>query len=74
MSQLPPLKPKKVMQALRKAGFYQDHVRASHYYFKHPDKGGLVVVPYHTSELKRGTLRNIVAQAGMTVDEFLSYL
>ncbi len=74
MSHLPPLKPKKVIQMLRKAGYFQDHIRGSHYYFKHPDRGGIVVVPYHTKELKRGTLQGIFAQTGMTVDEFLSYM
>jgi len=75
MSRLPSLKPKKVMQALERAGFYEDHVRGSHHYFKHPSNSSLlVVVPYHNKELKRGTLLNIIAQAGMTIDEFSSYL
>ncbi|NOT63362.1 MAG: addiction module toxin, HicA family [Acidobacteria bacterium] len=72
---LPSLKPKKVMQALKRAGFYQDHVRGSHYYFKHHDDDSLlVVVPYHNKDLKRGTLLGIIAQADMTVDEFIGYL
>ena len=75
MSRLPSLKPKKVMQALKRAGFYEDHVRGSHHYFKHPDNSSLlVVVPDHNKDLKRGTLLGIIAQAGMTIDEFVGYL
>jgi predicted RNA binding protein YcfA (HicA-like mRNA interferase family) len=33
-----------------------------------------VTVPVHGDDLKRGTLRGIIAQAGMTVAEFLTYL
>jgi len=33
----------------------------------------LLSVPAHT-ELKRGTLRNLIADAGMTVEDFLSLL
>lgn len=75
MNRLPSLKPKKVMQVLQRAGFYEDHVRGSHHYFKHPNNSSLlVVVPYHNKDLKRGTLLSIIAQAGMTIDEFTSYL
>jgi predicted RNA binding protein YcfA (HicA-like mRNA interferase family) len=28
----------------------------------------------HSGDLKRGTLRSIIAQAGMTVAEFLTFL
>jgi len=60
---------------LQRAGFYEDHVRGSHHYFKHPNNIHLlVVVPYHNKDLKRGTLLSIIAQAGMTIDEFISYL
>jgi predicted RNA binding protein YcfA (HicA-like mRNA interferase family) len=75
MSRLPSLKPKQVMQVLQRAGFYEDHVRGSHYYYKHTQNSSLlVVVPYHNKDLKRGTLLSIIAQAGMTIDEFISYL
>jgi predicted RNA binding protein YcfA (HicA-like mRNA interferase family) len=63
------------MQVLQRAGFYEDHVRGSHHYFKHPNNIGLlVVVPYHNKDLKRGTLLSIIAQSGMTIDEFVNYL
>jgi predicted RNA binding protein YcfA (HicA-like mRNA interferase family) len=33
-----------------------------------------VTVPYHSTDIKPGTLRSIIDQAGMSVDEFLDYL
>jgi predicted RNA binding protein YcfA (HicA-like mRNA interferase family) len=33
-----------------------------------------VTIPVHAGDLKRGTLRGIIAQAGMTAAEFLALL
>ena len=38
------------------------------------DPARKVTVPVHSGDLKRGTLRAIVAQAGLTVAEFLAFL
>jgi predicted RNA binding protein YcfA (HicA-like mRNA interferase family) len=62
------------MRVLERAGFTHSHTRGSHYYFKHPDWPRLVAVPHHTRDIKRGLLRSIIKQAGMTVDEFLALL
>ncbi len=69
---LPALRPKMVIRALGRGGFYVHHVSGSHYILK---KGGLrVTVPYHGKDLKPGTLASIVAQAGLTAEEFLDLL
>lgn len=69
---LPVLKPKKVIKALERGGFDVHHVRGSHYIMK---KWKLrVTVPYHTKDLKPGTLKSIIEQAGLTVEEFLDLL
>lgn len=72
MSKLPrDLKPKKVLAALKRAGFEIDHVTGSHYILiKNRMR---VSVPYH-AKVKTGTLRSILEQAGITVNEFLRYL
>jgi predicted RNA binding protein YcfA (HicA-like mRNA interferase family) len=62
------------MRVLEHAGFVHHHTRGSHYYFKHPDRPRLVPVPHHTRDIKRGLLRAIIQQAGMTVEEFLALL
>ena len=33
-----------------------------------------VSVPFHRKDMPRGTLRAIIRQAGLTVEEFLEYL
>ena len=75
MPPLPIIKPKQVVKALKRAGFYRDHQTGSHAQFLHSDKPSLrVTVPMHNKDVKRGTLRNIIRQAGLTVDEFIEYL
>jgi len=51
---LPALKPRAVIRALQRSGFYVHHVTGSHYRLKHPGDSRLwVVVPYHAKDLKR---------------------
>ena len=54
MSQrLPALKPREVLRALQRAGFFVHHTSGSHYILKHPDKPNLrVSVAYHNKDLK----------------------
>jgi len=71
---LPALRPRKVLKALKKAGFYEDHQTGSHiilYKDGHPNP---VSVPWHNKAMKRGTLSGIIRDAGLTPDEFLQLL
>ena len=71
MNRLPVIKPDEVVRKLQSAGFEIDHITGSHYIMRHPD-GRRTVVPYHAGrDIKRGVLRAIIRQAGLTVDEFL---
>lgn len=76
MSQrLPALTPRKVMKAIERAGFVLHRVRGSHHHFVHPERPDLlVVVPFHGRDLRLGTLRSIIKQAGLTTEEFLELL
>ena len=70
MMGLPVVTPRQLIRALLRAGFFVHHVRGSHHYLKHPDKPGLLVsVPFHSRDLKRGTVGAILRQAGIAVDE-----
>ncbi|MCA1566866.1 MAG: type II toxin-antitoxin system HicA family toxin [Acidobacteria bacterium] len=72
VGKLPSLKPKKVIRALERNGFYIHHTTGSHYILK---KGNLrVTVAYHNKDLKPGTLASIIAGSGLTVEEFLDLL
>jgi predicted RNA binding protein YcfA (HicA-like mRNA interferase family) len=74
MSNLPACTPREVIRALTRAGFVLDHSRGSHRYYRHPNRPGVVVVPYHNRALKRGTLFAIIKQAGFTREEFIALL
>ncbi|MBI1729780.1 type II toxin-antitoxin system HicA family toxin [Candidatus Acetothermia bacterium] len=75
---IPSLTPRQVFKALtrKQAGYYVHHVSASgHRYLVHPDDPAIrVVIPFHTKDLPRGTLLNIIKQAKLTQEEFLELL
>ncbi len=72
---LPAVKPKEVLRALGRAGFFVHHTSGSHHVLKHPGKPHLrVTFPYHNKDLKRRTLASIIEQAGLTTDEFRDLL
>ena len=72
---LPSLTSKDVLRVLGRASFEVHHVTGSHYILKHPQKSGVrVTLPWHNKDLKRGTLRSIIEQAGYTTDEFAELL
>lgn len=76
MSQrLPALKPKEVLRALQRAGFFIHHSTGSHHILKHPDKPELrVTVAMHNRDMKRKTLATVIDQAGYTPEEFIELL
>jgi predicted RNA binding protein YcfA (HicA-like mRNA interferase family) len=76
MSGLPVLNGRQVIRALVNAGFVVDRITGSHHVLVHPqDARRTVTVPVHAGrDLKRGTLRSIVRQAGFTLEEFAELL
>lgn len=66
---------REVIKALGKLGFRAVRQRGSHLVLKgfFKDRKRTVVVPKHR-EIAVGTLRGIVFQAGLTVDEFLKLI
>jgi predicted RNA binding protein YcfA (HicA-like mRNA interferase family) len=73
---LPVIKGRQVIRALTKAGFVIDRIVGSHHVLVYPgDAARTVTVPVHsTRDLKPGTLRSIIRQAGFSVDEFKALL
>ena len=72
---LPALTARQVIRTLERAGFEVSRTSGSHCRLIHArDPARKVTVPIHSEALKRGTLRAIIAQAGMTVAEFLTLL
>jgi predicted RNA binding protein YcfA (HicA-like mRNA interferase family) len=75
-SGLPTVSGRQVVRALTRAGFVVDRIVGSHHVLVHPtDPTRTVTVPVHGSrDLKAGTLRAIIRQAALTVDEFKELL
>ncbi len=69
---LPAVSGRRVVQVLQRAGFVIDRVVGSHHVLVYPgDPTRTVVVPVHGGrDLKPGTIRSILRQAGFTPDEF----
>lgn len=73
MSKLPRLSGRDCVKALTKAGFYQKRQHGSHIILRRDLPFAQLVVPDH-KELDRGTLRAILHQANLSVDEFNALL
>jgi len=68
---LPTLRPEQVIRKLRRAGFVFDRqAKGSHEIWYNPQTHRRVVVPNHPGDLPRGTMRKIIQQSGLTVEEF----
>jgi len=74
MPRLPACTPTDVIRALGRAGFFLDHSTGSHRFFRHPSRPGIVTVPFHRKDLKRGTLKGILERAGLSAEQFISLL
>jgi len=75
MARLGSLKPREVLRALQKGGFYIHEQSGSHVQLKHPNKPGRVTVPNHQGfDLPRAIVRSVIRQAGLTTDEFVALL
>ena len=76
MTRLPRLTADRLVKALRKAGFREAHVKGSHALYVHRDDSTrAATVPMHKGKtMKLGTLRAILRQTGLTVEELLQLL
>jgi predicted RNA binding protein YcfA (HicA-like mRNA interferase family) len=72
MSRLPPLRYREVIELLRAHGFVFDRpAKGSHEIWYNPTTRRRTTVPHHPGTLPLGTLRAIIKQTGLSVDEFL---
>ncbi len=73
MSHLPRVSGRDAVQALCRLGFQFKRQHGSHIILRRESPFAQVVVPDH-KELDRGTLRAILRQAGVSVEDFTSLL
>jgi len=75
MPKLPRITSRKLLQVLLRSGFYIHHQTGSHANLRHNSKLHLhLVVPRHSGDLAPKTIKSIISQAEMTVEEFVSLL
>lgn len=74
MTRMPRITGKKVVAALKRAGFTAVRVTGSHHHLHKPGNK-LVTVPVHAGEtLSPILLKSILEQAGLTVEELIELL
>ena len=74
MPKLPSLTPQRIIKILEKKGFVLDRIKGSHHIYYHPETKRRVVVPLHKKDLPKGTLFDILKQAGMSKEELEAIL
>ncbi len=73
MSKLPRISGHECIKSLEKIGFYIKRQEGSHIVLRRNQPYAQTVVPDH-KELDRGTLRAIIRQVGLSVDDFIHLL
>ncbi len=72
MSRLPALTYRQVVERLRAAGFVFDRqAKGSHEVWYNPLTHRRTTIPNHPGAIAKGTLRAIIREAGLTVDDFV---
>jgi predicted RNA binding protein YcfA (HicA-like mRNA interferase family) len=67
----PILRPNEIISALSKKGFVFKSQKGSH--AKYTDGNHMAIIPIHEN-VARGTLRSILIQAGIELDDFIKLL
>ena len=76
MSIIPALTAKKIIRALKRAGFIEDRQKGSHVILLHPITKARAVVPVHSGKtVKKEIIHDIiVVNAKMKIEDFLKLL
>ncbi|OPX19538.1 MAG: hypothetical protein BZ151_08635 [Desulfobacca sp. 4484_104] len=75
MSHLGSYSGEQVVKAFSKAGWQVARQRSSHIILTREGYEATLSIPVHKGKIvKRGTLRNLIRDAKMTVEEFLQYV
>ena len=70
MPPVPLLRPREAVRAFQKLGWEEARQRGSHIILTKSGHVATLSIPNH-SQVARGTLRALIAKAGLTVEEFL---
>jgi predicted RNA binding protein YcfA (HicA-like mRNA interferase family) len=74
VTKLPVVSGRDLPKALAKVGYLHDHQKGSHIILRHQDPPHRrITIPDH-KEIAKGTLKNIIREAGLTLEELLDLL
>jgi predicted RNA binding protein YcfA (HicA-like mRNA interferase family) len=71
---LPAIKPTELIRALEKAGWDILRHKGSHLVMHKSKSLNILVIPMHNRDLPKGTLRGILNDADMSVEELIGHL
>ena len=72
MPAVPSAKAKIAVRAFNKFGFAYNRKRGSHIILVKPEYDTILVIPSHGNDpLRKGTLRSLIRDAGITVQDFI---
>ena len=75
MSKFPRVNAKQIEKVILKLGYIRESGKGSHRIYRKSGKITQVTIPYHGSKiLKLATVKSILNQAGLTVEEFTDLL
>ncbi len=74
MPPVPSLPGERVVRALERAGFTLARVHGGHHIMRHPDGRGTTVPVHAGRDLAKGTLRGILADTGLSIEELRKLL
>jgi predicted RNA binding protein YcfA (HicA-like mRNA interferase family) len=69
MHKLPSLTSQKVIKILKRKGFVLDRSKENHRVYYHSQSKRRVIISYHKKDLPKGTLMEILKQAGISKEE-----
>ena len=69
MPPVPSVSGERVVRALEKAGFAVARITGSHHIMRHPDGRGTTVPVHPGRDIAKGTLRGVLADTHMTIEE-----
>lgn len=72
MPKLPALKPRQVVKIIERAGFVFVRQKGSHRIYVKDSLG--VIIPIHNKDIRKGTLKSIIKQSGITLEEFVELI
>lgn len=72
-SKYPVLPPEKIIKVMVKLGFYKVSQKGSHVKYCNDETKKVFIIPMH-SEIAKGTLKSILEQADIKLEQFLAQL